>query len=142
MVGARTQPVLTGLVDALGESANLAVSAPTPVMYVGQVPSRHTMRMFTEPGRRVHPHCTGVGKALLCQLPDDPVRDLRSPGMAAQTQNPITDPEALVADLARVRGGATRWTRGAGGRSPMRRRAGAGRAGHSRDLRVRSGPRG
>ena len=35
------------------------------VVYVAQVPSPHSMRMFTEVGRRVMPHCTGVGKALL-----------------------------------------------------------------------------
>ena len=76
MLGAWAQPVLTGLVDALGESANLAVLDHDAVMYIGQVPSRHTMRMFTEPGRRVPAHCTGVGKALLSQLPDEAVREL------------------------------------------------------------------
>jgi IclR family acetate operon transcriptional repressor len=104
MLGAWAQPVLTGLVDALGESANLAVLDHDAVMYIGQVPSRHTMRMFTEPGRRVPAHCTGVGKALLSQLPDDAVRDLLGrTGMAAQTPNTITDPEAFVAELARIR---------------------------------------
>ena len=39
------------------------------VVYMAQVPSAHSMRMFTEPGRRVRPHCTAVGKALLAQLP-------------------------------------------------------------------------
>jgi IclR family transcriptional regulator, acetate operon repressor len=104
MLGAWAQPVLTGLVDALGESANLAVLDHDAVMYIGQVPSRHTMRMFTEPGRRVPAHCTGVGKALLSQLPDDAVRDLLArTGMAPQTPNTITDPAVLLADLARIR---------------------------------------
>src|SRR6478672_8977941 len=76
MLGAWAQPVLTELVDALGESANLAVLDHDAVMYIGQVPSRHTMRMFTEPGRRVPAHCTGVGKALLSQLSDEAVREL------------------------------------------------------------------
>src|SRR3954454_14953456 len=38
MLGARARPVLGGLVDALGESANLAVLDGDAVMYVGQVP--------------------------------------------------------------------------------------------------------
>ena len=85
MLGAWAQPVLTELVDALGESANLAVLDHDAVMYIGQVPSRHTMRMFTEPGRRVPAHCTGVGKALLSQLPDDAVLELLArTGMAAR----------------------------------------------------------
>ena len=48
-----------GLVDALGETANLAMLDGDRVAYVAQVPGRHAMRMFTEVGRRVHPHCTG-----------------------------------------------------------------------------------
>ena len=51
------------LVDELGETANLAMLDGDQVAYVAQVPGRHAMRMFTEVGRRVHPHCTAVGKA-------------------------------------------------------------------------------
>ena len=104
MLGAWAQPVLTGLVDALGESANLAVLDHDAVMYIGQVPSRHTMRMFTEPGRRVPAHCTGVGKALLSQLPDEAVRELLArTGMQAATPNTITDPETMLAELVKIR---------------------------------------
>jgi IclR family acetate operon transcriptional repressor len=104
MLGTWARPVLTGLVDALGESANLAVLDHDSAMYVGQVPSRHTMRMFTEVGRRVPVHCTGVGKALLSQLPDEQVRELLArTGMPAQTPYTITDPDVLLAELARIR---------------------------------------
>ncbi len=104
MLGSWARPVLTDLVEALGESANLAVLDGDAVTYVGQVPSRHSMRMFTEVGRRVMAHCTGVGKALLSTLPDDAVRDLlKRTGMPAQTPRTITDPEALLVELARVR---------------------------------------
>jgi len=104
MLGAWAQPVLTDLVDALGESANLAVLDGDAVTYIGQVPSRHSMRMFTEVGRRVMAHCTGVGKALLSTLPDDAVRELLArTGMPAQTARTITDPEVLLVELARIR---------------------------------------
>jgi IclR family acetate operon transcriptional repressor len=104
MLGAWAQPVLTGLVDQLGETANLAVLDGDAATYVGQAPSRHSMRMFTEVGRRVMAHCTGVGKALLSTLPDDAVRDLLArTGMPARTPRTITDPEALLVELARVR---------------------------------------
>lgn len=104
MLGAWAQPVLAGLVDHLGETANLAVLDGDAATYVGQVPSRHSMRMFTEVGRRVMAHCTGVGKALLSTLPDDAVRDLLArTGMPARTPRTITDPEALLVELARVR---------------------------------------
>jgi DNA-binding IclR family transcriptional regulator len=62
------------------------------------------MRMFTEVGRRVQPHCTGVGKALLSQLPDQRVREiLARTGMSAHTPNTFTDPDALLAELEQIR---------------------------------------
>jgi IclR family acetate operon transcriptional repressor len=68
------------------------------------VPSAHSMRMFTEPGRRVLPHCTGVGKALLAQLPTPAVRAiLTRTGMPAQTDQTITNQDDLLVELERIR---------------------------------------
>jgi IclR family acetate operon transcriptional repressor len=78
----------------------MAVLDGTMAVYVAQVPSQHSMRMFTEVGRRVYTHCTGVGKALLLQLSDDAVRSLVArTGMASYTENSLTDPDSLIADL-------------------------------------------
>ena len=58
------------------------------------------MRMFTEVGRRVLPHCTAVGKAILAQLPEAEVRELlHRTGMPKHTDNTITDPDAFTAQL-------------------------------------------
>ncbi|MBW8482976.1 IclR family transcriptional regulator [Actinomadura parmotrematis] len=104
MLGSWARPALKRLVDELGETANMAVLEGDEAVYVAQVPSRHAMRMFTEVGRRVQPHCTGVGKALLSQLPDDRVRAmLARTGMPAHTPRTFTDPDALLAELARIR---------------------------------------
>ena len=104
MLGTWARPVLERIVDELGESANLAVLDGDMVMYVGQVPSRHSMRMFTEVGRRVYPHCTGVGKAVLTHLPDEQIRALLSrTGMPAQTPHTITDPDRFVEAVQEVR---------------------------------------
>ena len=95
---------LSRLVDELGESANLAMLDGDRVVYVGQVPSRHTMRMFTEVGRRVFPHCTAVGKAIMAQLPPEQVLAiLTRTGMPRQTEHTITDPDEFAAAL--------RWSR-------------------------------
>lgn len=62
------------------------------------------MRTFTEPGRRVLPHCTGVGKALLAQLPTIEVRAiLGRTGLPAQTDQTITDLELMLAELEKIR---------------------------------------
>lgn len=62
------------------------------------------MRMFMEVGKRVHAHCTGVGKALLSQLPDNAARAiLARTGMPASTVHTITDPERLIGELSKIR---------------------------------------
>ncbi|WP_232666222.1 IclR family transcriptional regulator [Pseudonocardia sp. TRM90224] len=104
MLGEWARPQLALLVDQVGETANMAMLDGDAVVYVAQVPSRHSMRMFTEVGRRVPVHCTGVGKALLAQLPpDDVLALLRRTGMAAQTPHTITEPARLAAELERIR---------------------------------------
>lgn len=95
---------LTRLVDELGESANLAMLDGDGIVYVGQVPSRHSMRMFTEVGRRVLPHCTAVGKAILAEMSPGQVRGiLDRTGMPRHTEHTITDPDEFAA--------AVQWSR-------------------------------
>ena len=102
--GALARPQLTGLVDALGESANMAVLDGDMVVYVAQVPSSHSMRMFTEVGRRVHLHDTGVGKAILAQLPDETVRAIVGrAGMPTPTEHSIGSIDELLVELDRIR---------------------------------------
>ena len=97
-------PALTRLGAATQETANLAVLDGDMATYVAQVPSTHQMRMFTEVGRRVFPHSTGVGKALLAQLRDEEVRSVvRRTGMPAFTAATLADEEALLTDLRLTR---------------------------------------
>jgi IclR family transcriptional regulator, acetate operon repressor len=100
MLGSWGRPYLARLVDELGETANLAMLDGDQIVYVAQVPSRHSMRMFTEVGQRVQPHCTAVGKALLSSLPAEQVQAiLRRTGMPAHTDRTIVDPTALAERL-------------------------------------------
>jgi IclR family acetate operon transcriptional repressor len=102
-LGTWARPHLSRLVDSTGETANLAMLDGDRVVYVAQVPSRHSMRMFTEVGRRVHLHCTGVGKVLLAQLPAPTARQLLvSGGMPRRTPLTVTDPDELVARLPEI----------------------------------------
>ena len=103
MLGTWARPYLTDLVERLGESANLAMLDGDQIVYVGQVQSRQSMRMFTEVGRRVSPHCTAVGKALLALIdPADVQSLLGRTGMDVHTEHTITDPQAFAAQLQRV----------------------------------------
>jgi IclR family acetate operon transcriptional repressor len=104
MLGSWAIPYLSGLVDRIGETANGAILEGDSVVYVAQVPSPHSVRMFTEVGRRVMPHSTGVGKALLSTLSDDDVLALVGrTGMPAQTPKTITRPDRLLAELRAIR---------------------------------------
>lgn len=103
-LGSAAKPFLSQLVDITGETANFAIREGDLIVYVAQVPSRHSMRMFTEIGRRVLPHCTGVGKALLAQLPDASVKEIvQRNGMPAMTDQTITNIDDLMEDLHRIR---------------------------------------
>lgn len=104
VIGEIAKPYLKRLVEATGETANLALLDGDEVVYIAQAPSKHSVRMFTEVGRRLNAHCTGVGKALLAQLSDGEVRAMMArSGMPAQTPATITDPERLLAELRLVR---------------------------------------
>ena len=96
-------------------------------------PSLHSMRMFTEVGRRAHTHATGVGKAILAQLDDEMVRGIVSPQPACRHPRqehrrhrfPAGGPEADPRTRLLHRRG------GAGDRRPLLRHGRAQRA-HSR----------
>ena len=92
LLGTWARPYLARLVEETGETANMALLDGDEIVYVAQVPSKHSMRMFTEVGRRVLPHSTGVGKALLART-----------GMPAATEKTITTPEGFLNALEEVR---------------------------------------
>ena len=104
LLGRWAVPHLQHLVEQLGESANLSMLEGIEVVYVAQSQGRHSMRMFTEVGRRARAHSTAAGKVMLAQLPPDGVGEiLRRTKLAAQTTHTITDHAALFEELDRVR---------------------------------------
>ncbi|MEB3368801.1 IclR family transcriptional regulator [Saccharopolyspora mangrovi] len=103
-LGSWARPYLAELTEVTGESANMAVLDGAQIVYVAQVPSPHSMRMFTEVGRRVDAHATAVGKAVMATMPADEVSQLLSrTAMNPQTERTITDVEAMQEELGRIR---------------------------------------
>jgi IclR family acetate operon transcriptional repressor len=98
------RPYLAELMEASGETANLAMLEDGHVAYVAQVASRHhRVRMFTEVGRRVHPHTSGVGKVVLAFRPRAEVEALLArSGLPPRTPRTITDPARFLAELDKV----------------------------------------
>lgn len=103
-LGALARPQLKMLVDRLGETSNMAVLDSDMVVYIAQVPSSHSMRMFTEVGRRAHTHDTGVGKAILAQLDNETVRNIVTrAGMPTPTEKSIGSVDQLLEELENIR---------------------------------------
>ncbi|MCY7395542.1 MAG: IclR family transcriptional regulator [Nocardioides sp.] len=99
------RPHLVELVSLSGETANLAVLEGDEVVYVAQVSSPHTLRMFAEVGRHVQPHSTAVGKVLLAGLPrDQALAVLGRTGLPWRTPATITDLGAFDRELDLVVG--------------------------------------
>ena len=103
MLSVWARPHLQSLVDELGESANLAMLDGDEIVYVAQAQSGRAMRMFTEVGRRVLPHCTAVGKAILADLPAPRVAELLGrTGMPRFTDSTLTSVAEFEKVLATV----------------------------------------
>lgn len=103
-LGSWATPYLASLVETFGETTNMAMLEGDSCVYVAQVPSPQSMRMFTEVGRVVMPHCTGVGKAILSMLTDQQAAGLLArTGMPPRTEHTLVTIDAMLTALAQAR---------------------------------------
>lgn len=98
------RPYLQRLTTAVGHTANLGVISDNQVLHVCVVLADRPIRYIVHTGTRDLPHATGLGKALLANLPE-PVtaKVLDATDLVAKTDNTITDRAALQTELAKVR---------------------------------------
>ena len=97
-------PFLEKLVEATGETANLAALYGSSAIYLNQVESPSAMRVSNSVGSLVPLHCTAVGKIFLADFAPRTLRDtLEHTGLAALTDHSLTSHKALEHDLERVR---------------------------------------
>lgn len=98
------RPFMRELMEASGETVNLAVCEDGQAVYLEQVECQHTMRVFNRPGARVPMYCSAVGKALLAAMPEAEVgKILHKTGLTRLTDNTVVSPAALHAELATTR---------------------------------------
>lgn len=103
-MAAWAKPTLLALSSECGETVNLATLEGELIVYTAQSPSRHSMRMFTEVGRRVLPHSCGVGKAIMSQLTDsDAQKIVKHTGMPRFTPTTLTSWKELKVELEKIR---------------------------------------
>jgi IclR family acetate operon transcriptional repressor len=100
----RGRDAMQALVDALGETANLAVADEEAVVFVSQVETHAAIRAFFRPGTRAPFHASGVGKAILAHLPPDRVAGIiRRAGLPRFTARTILSTAHLAEELGRIR---------------------------------------
>lgn len=95
--------ILTRLVADLGETCNLTMLHETEVLYLDRMEAPWPLRLDLKPGSRVPAYCSASGKLLLSMLPREQRAALvRALKLERFTQNTITDPELLEAELDRT----------------------------------------
>ena len=95
--------ILADLAQMSGETANIAIFEGGEIVFVAQVESPEPIRAFFRSGERRAAHASGIGKALLAELPRRAVeRVIADKGLEPFTPRTLTEPSALFADLART----------------------------------------
>lgn len=96
--------IMRELMESTGETANMAIVDDGYVVFVSQIETHEAIRAFFRPGTRGHMHASGIGKALLAEMPRKAVEEvLQKMGLPSFTQKTLSSPDALFADLAATR---------------------------------------
>jgi IclR family transcriptional regulator, acetate operon repressor len=104
MRSAPRHAILEALSAKVGETCNFGMIAGHAVLYIDRVEASWPFGLKFESGSRVPLHCTSVGKLLLSVLPRRRRDDLiRAAALVRYTENTITDPERLQAELEEIR---------------------------------------
>lgn len=92
------------LADETGELVNLLVDRKGIGIYLYQAKGEQAVELDTYEGKRVHLHCTALGKAILGFRPrDEVIGILDEHGLSRMTESTITDHETLLEELDEVR---------------------------------------
>jgi len=98
------EPHLEQLVAEVHESSSVSVLDGDDVVYVARVPTSRIMTVAINVGTRFPAHATSMGRVLLAGLPEEELEAyLHRAHLDRLTRRTVTSPEALVAELAKVR---------------------------------------
>jgi IclR family KDG regulon transcriptional repressor len=98
------RPILMELWQQSQETVHLGLLDNGEVLYVEKLESPHTIRMYSEIGRRAPLHCTGLGKALLANLPAEEIEQIVARrGLQRYTENTLVDQISLLEEIATIR---------------------------------------
>lgn len=103
-LGTISRPFLKQLMEASGETANIAIEEDGDVVFISQAESHAPMRAFFRPGRRGPIHASGIGKAILSTWADSQIEALLK-GRSLQhfTDKTRDTLPVLLTDMAEIR---------------------------------------
>jgi DNA-binding IclR family transcriptional regulator len=98
------RPHMEALAARVHEGVNLGVLADHALVYADSIPTEHLFRIEARPGTALPAHCTAAGKTLLAYQPT-PALDafMRRAPFERYTDTTVTEPDALLAELDRIR---------------------------------------
>lgn len=98
------QPGLDAMSTALGQSCSVSVLDETEIVYVARAAQTKVMSISLMAGTRLPTYCTSMGRVMLAALPEaEALAILTSADRPARTAFTLTDPAAIMAELARIR---------------------------------------
>lgn len=98
------EPHLEALVAEVHESSSLSVLDGTDIIYVARVPVSRIMTVAISVGTRFPAYATSMGRVLLAGLTEEQLdRLLADTPLTPLTNRTVSTPEALRAELARIR---------------------------------------
>lgn len=104
LLGRAALPHMLRLRDAYGETVNLGHLELDKVRYDEVVPSEFALRLHEQPGATVPAHASALGKVILAFSSVDFAEGiLRGRELPNFTPNTVTDPEAILTELRRIR---------------------------------------
>jgi DNA-binding IclR family transcriptional regulator len=98
------RPFMEELHATIGDNIDLTTLEDGRVFVIEQIASNESIRVISYVGLQHPAHCTANGKAHLAMLPPDQARALIGPAPRRYTAQTITDPEAVLAAVARMQG--------------------------------------
>ena len=103
-LGTISRPFLKRLMEASGETANIAIEEDGDVVFISQAESHAPMRAFFRPGRRGPIHASGIGKAILSTWADSQIGALLGERSLQHFTDKTRDTlPMLLADMAEIR---------------------------------------
>ena len=97
-------PVMENLASQTGESVLLCARWGEKGMCLEKIEGRHNLRVSYMYGVPFYLHAGATGKVLLAYLDDEEAEQvIRKVGLPAFTENTVTDPEQLKADLREIK---------------------------------------